>query len=85
MEYGYYYTDLAFKEDGTGEVKYTPIDDSKKVTWTFTYTVFLAKITFEFNTCTKSDLKFTKGMIRNDGSRLEIDDASYKTMIFEAK
>lgn len=91
MEYGYYYTDLTFKEDGTGEVKYTPyeedktIDDSKKVTWTFTYTVFLAKITFEFNTCTKSDLKFTKGMIRNDGSRLEIDDASYKTMIFEAK
>lgn len=91
MEYGYYYTDLTFNEDGTGEVKYTPyeedksIDESKKVVWTFDYTIFLAKITFEFKTCTKTDIKFTKGMIRNEGERLEIDDASFKTMIFEVK
>ena len=93
MEWGYYYTELTFNEDGTGEVKYTPyeedksIDESKKVTWTFDYTIFLAKITFNFKTynSARPELVFTKGMIRNDGSRLEIDDASYKTMIFEVK
>lgn len=93
MEWGYYYTDLTFKEDGTGEVKYTPyeadgsIEESKKITWTFEYTVFLAKITFEFKTynAEKKELVFTKGMIRNEGARLEIDDAAFKTMIFEVK
>ena len=93
MEWGYYYTDLTFNEDGTGEVKYTPyeeeksIDESKKVTWTFDYTIFLAKITFNFKTynSARPELVFTKGMIQNEGERLEIDDAAFKTMIFEVK
>lgn len=95
LSYGYYYTDLTFYADGSGEVTYAPYDENTLEiisgdckTWTFTYSVFLTKITFSNFLTSGSDydhLVFKKGIITNDGARIEVDDAGYKTLLFEAK
>lgn len=95
LGYGYCFLDLTFYADGSGEVTYAPYDkdtteigSSGRMTWTFTYSVFLAKITFDNFLTSGGDydsLAFETGIIKNDGARIEIDDAVYKTYIFQAK
>jgi len=95
MEYGYVYQDLTFNDDDSGSVVIisatedgTPITDGteKKTVITFTYKVSLTKITFvTFNGEKGRGADFETGQIKNNGPRLEIDDANYKTLLFLAK
>ncbi len=53
---------------------------------TFTYKVSLTKITFtSFELGEGGGAAFETAQIKNNGSRLEVDDAYYKTLLFLAQ
>lgn len=91
LSFGYYYTDLTFYADGSGEVIFALRDEETTEinykTWTFTYSVFLTKITFDNFLAPGGwdSLIFETGVIKDNGARIEIDDAAFKTLLFEVK